>query len=776
MNTLLSMLLLVLLLLNNNWRVALQPSIKIQTQKKDAVLQAAGSLNASAVQATHSLAVTLMALLLLVASYLYAQSSGYSAAWSCMAIVISLFFAHVSTSSEATGIALLVCLVPPAIRVAYFIFEKDSSEKLGKGSSGFVTDSFAWLFMVSTFMNSLLLSPAAVLNIEAAHRATLGSSGLQQNGANMPPTSGSISNSREAGQAEPAMDENAHEAARETNVAKGTARAQPRGSAVLGEVWNLGAWGGMLALGFVGIVVASLASTIQNSLWKDDRQERKVLRGINKKGWTNFGNWRLGRSDSFCVWGGVACYTATKGIHKTNRVKFLNLPFSGVTGNFPFEKLAHLRVVNLTFSYLDGEISADVCHLKDVEYLGYSCGQTLPSCAQELCTNTSCLGGGGNLSLGALLNLPNRTGAYTQRQSCLYYSHRKPILLDGDLKLNASIDIYAQTNAVIDGGGYTLTGAAGVGALFRVHDGGSLELRNLVLEGAFGYAIYFDSSRHSLELKNCTFSRSNGTAVFVKTAESVSIQGSAFYYNKNGAVRVMDSTLDVDSSSFKWNVASGDGTWPDACGGGGGAICANGHHLNVISSSFYGNAAPFGAGGAIYVVGSYTAFISQCNFKGNRASASGGAIYNKRLAFVTSSQFYENRASNGGAIYNHRTMKVRTTYFGENNASVYGGAIYNRYNLHVTGSVFGSNEARIGARICNAEGARPWKKGAMLNRNRVKLRVKSTGIDANNTLQCGMPNFHLGEDYSCTSARQFLGTHKTAPAYRRKLQKNWVGF
>lgn len=391
-------------------------------------------------------------------------------------------------------------------------------------------------------------------------------------------------------------------------------------------------------------------------------------------------NWRQ-QSQPFCVWGGVSCTEKAKGEKSDLRVKMLNVPFSGVQGKLDgafFKDMNTLRLVNFSYSLLSGELSSDVCEHESLQYLWYGCGQTLPKCAQTKCGNGefTCSGGGGNLSLSEVLNLP-----YVEMGSCLYYSHVSPIQLEANMSISSTIDIKEGTAAIVEGNGRTLSSSS-TALLFKIHKGASLELRNMILTNTYGSSIEVLSGAN-LALQDCTFA-----------------------FNTNSSISATGAKLSINATTFRDNSATHSS---------GGALVAESSHVVIHSSLFTRNTAKKN-GGAVYSNGNKARLdISTSQFSENRASESGGALYTAGWIgkqYIYSSNFIQNAAKEtGGAVFSGGRGKllVHGTQFTSNSVEANGGALEvdDKVKCSISSSNFTANVAS------NAGGAVSVKKSSL---------------------------------------------------------------
>jgi hypothetical protein len=180
--------------------------------------------------------------------------------------------------------------------------------------------------------------------------------------------------------------------------------------------------------------------------------------------------------------------------------------------------------------------------------------------------------------------------------------------------------------------------------LFKVEAGGSLTLRNVVLQNGSarqGGSIHADKS----DLK-----------IFDSTLQNNKAEGNGD--SIGGAIYVFQGRLTLDHSTITQNRSvSGSGT----AGNGGGitidGILFNSNEFHAISNSNIINNTADNSGGGVYILGgsqTKASFrISGTTIQANEATSGfGGGLYsyNTLLSYVTNSQILLNRAANGGVL------------------------------------------------------------------------------------------------------------------------------
>ena len=222
------------------------------------------------------------------------------------------------------------------------------------------------------------------------------------------------------------------------------------------------------------------------------------------------------------------------------------------------------------------------------------------------------------------------------------------ITLASDINLDAKLPAIV-SHLRIEGNGHTIS-AGTRHRIFKVKDGGVLELRNLTLHQGYtsrapGAALYVESGKAQLvgvtvvdNLNESGF----GGAVAIESG-TLTCLGCSFQSNlgvTGGALWVgSDAFARIDNSRFEDNNAQQ-----------GGAIYVNGGGLEFNSSKAYRNDA--GYGGGIFSKDGTTRLQSHSEFSGNYASAHGGGLYAEGgLVVVADTSMRDNQAVRGRHIY-----------------------------------------------------------------------------------------------------------------------------
>lgn len=203
-------------------------------------------------------------------------------------------------------------------------------------------------------------------------------------------------------------------------------------------------------------------------------------------------------------------------------------------------------------------------------------------------------------------------------------------------------------------------GAVSVDHTFNVAHGTTLEVTG-VPGGKHAASIDGGGSKRLFTVVNSTLYLSN---VHVRS-------GSA---NVGGAIAASGSSLHLKQTSFRDNVAVGDG---------GALFLRDNSSLSWSGpTSFEGNRAG-SCGGALYAQGgSVVSSSGGTNFSDNAAGATGGAVSlqgGSRGSWDAQMAFSRNKASSGGAVHVVRSSSVAwaaATAFASNSASVSGGALF----------------------------------------------------------------------------------------------------
>jgi predicted outer membrane repeat protein len=255
-------------------------------------------------------------------------------------------------------------------------------------------------------------------------------------------------------------------------------------------------------------------------------------------------------------------------------------------------------------------------------------------------------------------------------------------------------------NTTIDGGDViTITGGLATRLFSTVPGAGtSLEMRNIILDGAFSNNASGAAVRAFGPLTLTHITVQNSVAAPGYCGGAVLIGGDAFIadstFSSNtaalggGAIctrSLPTQTVQISNSFFSNNKAT------DTMLGLGGAVYADiASRPRIVDSVFLGNSAHFG--GAAYVgptarldMQGTTAnpiFSSKLQINGNSATEDGGALYNKGGTLVLTN-----------AIITVNRTPTQTVLAG------YGGAIYNEGVLTLTNAIVSKNEGRFGGGI-----------------------------------------------------------------------------
>lgn len=267
-------------------------------------------------------------------------------------------------------------------------------------------------------------------------------------------------------------------------------------------------------------------------------------------------------------------------------------------------------------------------------------------------------------------------------------------------------------NTTIDGGGKITLSGGGARRLFVVNSGASLDLKNIVLTGGYGFdgdgGTIVNNGFLALEhttIQNATTSNYNGGAI--ATSGGVEITDSSFINNKagnGGAIYASGAgaQLNISGSDFHENSVSSnlpnsrrggavhlvggavayifDTTFDNNAGGYGGGIANVNATLNLTRVTLSNNKLQNGNGGGIANEG--TANLTQVILTGNSTrTGSGGGIYNKGVATLVASTLSTNSSSYGGGIANdHGMLTVTDSTVSSNSANVAGGGgVANEY-------------------------------------------------------------------------------------------------
>ncbi len=242
------------------------------------------------------------------------------------------------------------------------------------------------------------------------------------------------------------------------------------------------------------------------------------------------------------------------------------------------------------------------------------------------------------------------------------------------------------SHVVIDGGGLITLSGGDVTRLFRVQNGRSLTLRNIILTDGYsgsdyGGAIYVENGALlTVEGGTIKDSATNGQAggAIIDFGGTVTIADSRITNNQSsyGAINSV-GTLTVRRTTISGNRAMN----------GGGALSVGGD-VTIEDSHIAGNSAR--VGGAMYVTSSGDVTIAGSTFSDNMADGTiaaetgGGAIVSDGFLRIEGSSFWGNISEgSGGALqsgyqtYDAETFIEQSTFMG-NQAVLYGGAVYNQ--------------------------------------------------------------------------------------------------
>ncbi len=242
------------------------------------------------------------------------------------------------------------------------------------------------------------------------------------------------------------------------------------------------------------------------------------------------------------------------------------------------------------------------------------------------------------------------------------------------------------SHVVIDGGGLITLSGGDATRLFRVQNGRSLTLRNIILTDGFsgndyGGAIYVENGAW-LTVEGATIkdSATNGQAggAIIDFGGTVEISDSSITNNQSsyGAINSVGA-LTVRRTTISGNRAID--------GGGGLSV---GGDVTVEDSHIAGNSAR--VGGAMYITSSGDVTITGSTFSDNMADGAiaaetgGGAIVSDGFLRIEGSSFWGNISEgSGGALqsgyqtYDAETFIEQSAFMG-NQAVLTGGAVYNQ--------------------------------------------------------------------------------------------------
>lgn len=243
--------------------------------------------------------------------------------------------------------------------------------------------------------------------------------------------------------------------------------------------------------------------------------------------------------------------------------------------------------------------------------------------------------------------------------------------------------VNSSETTVVDGGGLVALDGANLRQLFLVLNGGSLTLRNIVLQNGS-----FD----------------NGGAAFVAQGatlrlEAVTIRDSeADGSDSDGGAVQNRGALVVDSSTFLRNHADD----------GGGAINNNGGSVTIRSSTFISNTAL--NGGAINNAAGNLAISASLLLSSTAGNQGGGLFATSGSITMTNVTVARNAAFRGGGLYaqNDALISVLNNTIYSNTASSAGGGIWNNTegaaaNVILKNTIVAANNNPVGD-VLNCDG------------------------------------------------------------------------
>lgn len=250
------------------------------------------------------------------------------------------------------------------------------------------------------------------------------------------------------------------------------------------------------------------------------------------------------------------------------------------------------------------------------------------------------------------------------------------ITLTGDFAMNdpsGTWPTYAGVthDLIVDGGGHTVTSAAGNAASFleAYADGGNITLRNITLDGfSLSHAVGIDITGDVLVDRVTVQNTDSDTSAMYVYGNNVTVSGSTFSGNTSdgdgGALNApCDSSLVIEDSTFSGNLSFASG----------GALVTD-CDLQVFDSTFTDNSA-WASGGAIY--SGTDVYLDNSDFTGNATLSSGGAVYSEEDVDTDLSTFVDNDANGwGGAIWAGYGSYTETTTVRGNSAGEAGGGVY----------------------------------------------------------------------------------------------------
>jgi len=684
MNSGLGLALVVLIIVNNMWRDALDPFVQAVAQAQENsdvggtatwTVNVKGRYDWENVRGAGTLAL-LYSVAAAFASCLLSRTTGSIEVWVMVSLVLFSLGAVVVDTPGLMAALIVVLLGPPSITFAALLSK--ANPKLNKGNDQYTADAFAWLLLVAIVATAAMADPRLSLHPRDAPEKQIGQ------------LSGIISRRKLRSRAalKPSLLAQ-FEAFDSSDPSKAGAKltlAEVRPSAFFeqGEeeartqdptaLSRTGVWGGiyllLVLLSVAGMGIASVVSSVQDAhrrMAPSDLAELKRLHR-NTSAWAIEAGWAKQRRSEFiaCTWGGVACERTGSG-SLVDAVVGLSLPFTGfqgapprdffatlpdlelvdLSGNFAghagpldadlFSASRGLRALNLTFSPLTGDVPSSLCvGAPRLRTLAYACWQTLPRCLSDACGGggLACSGGGSPSSLEALLHLPT----YADRQSCLA---ARPIVLAEDTSLvGRTIEVGAFVHAVINGGGHALTGARNASStksgFIVVVERGSLELLLITLSSNYRYTVLLGGSLAA------------GAGVAFVNSQT------ALYIGARG-------TATLDNATFTGHVN--------------GTIVNNARKETMITAQFAVFSNNRGVKGAC-VMNAGTMSLENAFMSGSVAALSGGAVYNFGTLHASRAVFEGNSAAKGGAVYNKGTLRADRATFTNNAALASGGAVY----------------------------------------------------------------------------------------------------
>ncbi len=214
--------------------------------------------------------------------------------------------------------------------------------------------------------------------------------------------------------------------------------------------------------------------------------------------------------------------------------------------------------------------------------------------------------------------------------------------------------------------------------------------------------------------------------------------------NRGGALTIVASTI-------KDNVARGDGSRGEECGGGGGIKCSTGV-LTITNSTITGNQAGLGSeglGGGLRNGCGCTTKIINSTISGNKAVLNGGGIVAAGEVHITNCTISHNTVgSGGGALWVRNHVNIENTII-SNNASWGGDCVIFDSGSHQGKGAIGTNSNNLIADgSCDADfsgdpmlGPLADNGGPTLTR---ALLPGSPAIDAIAVVSCTLPTDQRG--------------------------------